>query len=191
LEFDKLLTVKADDAQACGGPPEVAPAPGEHASLHGLLRWEEGEHVVEDAVGEVADAVGGGHRRYTVLLLPRRHSVEQVAGVVGAARQEMLINDARVEKMGCDRKMHALRRRGLTYGRRRQVRLAGGREEDTVAALVGRCSVVRLRATERKMSVAEHHPQLLHLNIYFLLQEIYLSTPAKRLSCSRKFIHIQ
>jgi hypothetical protein len=46
--------------------PKVAPAPGEHASLHGRLRWEEGEHVVEYAVGEGTDAVGGAHRRRTV-----------------------------------------------------------------------------------------------------------------------------
>jgi hypothetical protein len=84
LEFGTVLTVKPNNAQACGGPPEVAPAPGEHASLHGRLRWEEGEQVVEDAVGEVADVVGVAHRR----LLPRRHSVEQVAGVVGSARQQ-------------------------------------------------------------------------------------------------------
>lgn len=39
--------VDADDAQARGEPPEVAPAPGEHACPHGLLRREEGEEVVE------------------------------------------------------------------------------------------------------------------------------------------------
>jgi hypothetical protein len=67
---------------------EVAPAPGEHASLHGRLRWEEGEHVAEDAVGESAYAVGDAHRRRTVLLLPRRHSVEQGSFAVGSARQQ-------------------------------------------------------------------------------------------------------
>jgi hypothetical protein len=104
LEFGTVLTVKADNAQACGGPPEVAPAPGEHASLHGRLRWEEGEQVVEDAVGEVADAVGVAHWRRTTALLPSSHSVEQVAGVVGAARQQKVKRGWR-ESGGRDRCM--------------------------------------------------------------------------------------
>ena len=62
-------TLSADDAQACGGLPEVAPALGEHARPHGLLHREEGQEVVEDPVREGADAVH-----------PRRHSVEQAAG---------------------------------------------------------------------------------------------------------------
>jgi hypothetical protein len=44
--------------------------------------------VVEDAVGESAYAVGDAHRRRTVLLLPRRHSVEQATFAVGSARQQ-------------------------------------------------------------------------------------------------------
>ena len=88
LEIGKIIIL---NAQACGGPPEVAPAPGEHTRLHRGLHWEEGEHIVEDTVGEGADAVGAAHRRRTVaLLLLRSHSVEQVAGAVGAARQETI-----------------------------------------------------------------------------------------------------
>ena len=88
LEIGMLILV---NAQACGGPPEVAPPPGEHARLHGLLRWEEGEHVVEETVGEVPDTVGESHRRCRTLALPlRRHSVKQAADVDGAARQETI-----------------------------------------------------------------------------------------------------
>jgi hypothetical protein len=80
-------TVEAGDAQACGVPPEVAPAPGEQASLHGRLRWEEGEDVVQQMVREGAYEIGSSGRRRTLVVFPGRHSVEQVAGVVGAARQ--------------------------------------------------------------------------------------------------------
>jgi hypothetical protein len=67
--------VATDEAQARGGPPEVAPAPGEHARLHGFLRREEGEDVLEHFVGEGAE-VGAAR------------SLEQAVGVIGAARQE-------------------------------------------------------------------------------------------------------
>jgi hypothetical protein len=69
--------VATDEAQARGGPPEVAPAPGEHARLHGFLRWEEGEDVLEHFVGEGAE-VGAAR------------SLEQATGVIGAARQETI-----------------------------------------------------------------------------------------------------
>jgi hypothetical protein len=65
--------VTTDEAQAHSGPPEVAPAPSEHARLHGFLRWEEGEDVLEHFVREGVDEVGAAH------------SFEQTAGVVGAA----------------------------------------------------------------------------------------------------------
>jgi hypothetical protein len=71
-----ILIVKANDAQARCGPPELAPASGEHASLHGRLSWEEGDHVLENMVGEVADTVDADHRRRTLALPLRRHSVE-------------------------------------------------------------------------------------------------------------------
>jgi hypothetical protein len=38
LESHMIFIVKGKDAQACGGPPEMAPTPGEHAGLHGRLR---------------------------------------------------------------------------------------------------------------------------------------------------------
>jgi hypothetical protein len=90
FDINIVIIVKADDAQACGGPPEVAPAPGEHTSLHSRLRWEEGEHMVQETVGEGADAVEAAHRRRTLALLPRRHPVEQATGAVGSARQEKI-----------------------------------------------------------------------------------------------------
>jgi len=73
---DRYRTLSANDAQACGGLPEVAPAPGEHARPHGLLHREEGEEVVDDPVREGADAVDR-----------RRHSVEQAAGVDSGRRR--------------------------------------------------------------------------------------------------------
>lgn len=72
---DRSSTLGADYLQACGGLPEVAPALGEHARPHGLLHREEGQEVVEDPVWESADAVD-----------PRRHSVEQAAGIDSAGQ---------------------------------------------------------------------------------------------------------
>lgn len=57
LKGDRRLAVGANDAQAGGVLPEVEPAPGQHAGLHGLLRGEEGEDAVQDLVGEGADSV--------------------------------------------------------------------------------------------------------------------------------------
>jgi hypothetical protein len=78
-EVDEPLSVvaalNAGDAQGGGGFPEVAPAPREQARPHHFVRGEEGEHVVEEVVGEGADAVAMD------ALLPvaplQRHYVEQ------------------------------------------------------------------------------------------------------------------
>jgi len=65
-----------DEAQGGHALPEVPPPAGEHGRLHGLIRRQQGEHVLEQRVGEVADAVHAA--RCGRLLV---HSVEHVAGV--------------------------------------------------------------------------------------------------------------
>lgn len=50
LDGRHLRLLATGDAQAGGGFPEVAPAPGEHAGPHGLLRREEGEDVLQEIV---------------------------------------------------------------------------------------------------------------------------------------------
>ena len=55
--------------------PEVAPAAGQHARAHGLLRLQEAENVMEDFVREGVDA-----------LALWRHSVEESAGVDSAGQ---------------------------------------------------------------------------------------------------------
>nr|CAB3491217.1 unnamed protein product [Digitaria exilis] len=80
-----FLLVAAEDAEARGGLPEVATAPPQDACPHGLLRWQEREHVVEDLVGEHVEAGAAGHRTRHPLAgprpapSPRWHSVERVA----------------------------------------------------------------------------------------------------------------
>ncbi|KAF8711298.1 hypothetical protein HU200_029319 [Digitaria exilis] len=53
----------APNAESSGKPPEVAPPLGEHARSHGVLRPEEGKHVVEHLVRERSDAVDAVRRR--------------------------------------------------------------------------------------------------------------------------------
>jgi hypothetical protein len=57
-----ILTAAATDAQASCGPPEVAPAPSENTSLHGLRRWEEAEDVPKYAVRQGVDAASAAER---------------------------------------------------------------------------------------------------------------------------------
>lgn len=77
LKGDRRLAVGANDAQAGGVLPEVEPAPGQHAGLHGLLRGEEGEDAVQDLVGEGADSVAAAPRscgRRSLVRFSRSHS---------------------------------------------------------------------------------------------------------------------
>lgn len=60
LVHEHLVVV--GDAQATKGPPEVAPALGQHARPHGVLRRQEIQHVLEDGVRESADPVLAGDR---------------------------------------------------------------------------------------------------------------------------------
>ena len=66
------------DAQAYGRLPEMAPAPGEQACPHDVLRREEREDVMEGVVRERADAIAISirRRRRTIHLcpFPRSHS---------------------------------------------------------------------------------------------------------------------
>jgi hypothetical protein len=88
--LDRPLSLNADDAQTCGEPPKVAPAPSKHTRSHGRLHWEEGEEVVEDIVGEGADAVARSHRRRSPVLFPWRHFAEQSSGVgLGSKKCQM------------------------------------------------------------------------------------------------------
>ncbi len=75
----------AGDAQDGHGLPEVAPAPGEHAGAHDLLRLQERQHVLQERGREEADAVVAAplHQR---LLALRRHSVEHLASVKGGKK---------------------------------------------------------------------------------------------------------
>jgi len=86
MDGRQLRLVAAGDAQACGGLPEIAPASGEHAGPHGLLRREEGEYVLQEIVLKGADDVSATGQSGSLALLRRRHSVEQVALVDAAAR---------------------------------------------------------------------------------------------------------
>uniref|UniRef100_A0A0A9DDJ4 Uncharacterized protein n=1 Tax=Arundo donax TaxID=35708 RepID=A0A0A9DDJ4_ARUDO len=63
---------KTAEAQNYGGLQEVAPVPGEHAGVHGLLRQQEGEHVVQERVRQHVDAVAFNlrWRRSLVALRP-------------------------------------------------------------------------------------------------------------------------
>uniref|UniRef100_A0A0E0BGD0 Uncharacterized protein n=1 Tax=Oryza glumipatula TaxID=40148 RepID=A0A0E0BGD0_9ORYZ len=76
-----------------GGPPEVAPAAGEHARPHGLVRWQEGEDIVEDLIREGAKPVlaavllGRESLASAAAVAPRSHSVEQVASAPPAPEQ--------------------------------------------------------------------------------------------------------
>jgi hypothetical protein len=69
------LALGGKDAKVWSRLPEVAPAAGQHARAHGLLRLQEAENVMEDFVREGVDA-----------LALWRHSVEESAGV-GSAGQ--------------------------------------------------------------------------------------------------------
>jgi hypothetical protein len=79
--LDRPRSLNADDAQACGGLPKVAPAPSEHTRPYGRLHREEGEKVVQDIVGEGAYVIARYHRRRIPILFPWRHFAEQAAGV--------------------------------------------------------------------------------------------------------------
>lgn len=85
MDGRELHLVAAGDAQACGGLPEIAPASGEHAGPHGLLRREEGEYVLQEIVLKGADDVSATGQSGSLALLRRRHSVEQVELVDAAA----------------------------------------------------------------------------------------------------------
>lgn len=76
-----LRGVGGSDAEARHVLPEVPPAPGEEGRPNGLLRLEEGEYVLQECVREVSQKVAC-HRRRLLRLLPRRHFVEQAAGVL-------------------------------------------------------------------------------------------------------------
>lgn len=67
-----------DEAKDGHALPEPAPPAGEHGRLHGLVHRQQGEHVLEERVRKVADAVvlAAALRRRRLGLL---HSVEQVA----------------------------------------------------------------------------------------------------------------
>jgi len=64
----------------------VAPAAGEHARPHGLLRLQEAEDVLQNFVREDIDAVAASRQRRLSLALAWGHSVEQAAGVAAAGR---------------------------------------------------------------------------------------------------------
>jgi hypothetical protein len=51
----------AADADGGGAFPEVAPAPGEQGRVDGVVRRQEGEHVLEDLVRQRGDKVGASH----------------------------------------------------------------------------------------------------------------------------------
>lgn len=78
LDGRRRPTGGADDAQAWGGPPEVAPPPGQHARPHGLLRREEGEDAVQHRVREGADEVASARRSRFLGPFCWRHSVERL-----------------------------------------------------------------------------------------------------------------
>ena len=85
----RCISMAEPDTQACGGLPEMAPVPGEHACPHGVLRREEREDVMEGVVRERADAIAASiRRRRTVQFCPftRRHACEQTGGRCGARR---------------------------------------------------------------------------------------------------------
>ena len=73
--------VGAGDAQDGHGLPEVAPAPGEHARAHHLLRLQERQHVMQERVRERADVVPAAAALHRRLLALGRHSVEHSARV--------------------------------------------------------------------------------------------------------------
>jgi hypothetical protein len=82
----------------------VTPAPGERRRLHGLSRRKKAEYVLEDAVRQGFYAASApGHWRYCPLgRLPRRHSVEQAAGVDTLWNKKRL-HDVRVSGAGANR----------------------------------------------------------------------------------------
>ena len=77
-----LPHLERGDAQAAHEPPLVAPAPGEHARPHRLVRRQEAEDVLEDAIRQGADQVPAArHRRQRFSVrAPTRNCVEQVVG---------------------------------------------------------------------------------------------------------------
>ena len=77
-----LVLGEAQDAQ---GLPDRAPAAGEHARAHGIMRRQEGQHVEEEIVWEGADVVLAP--RCSSSHAPRRHCVEQVPGAGAATGQ--------------------------------------------------------------------------------------------------------
>jgi hypothetical protein len=87
-EPDELLdaTERLDvgDAEARDWPPEVSPAPGEHARPHRIPRFDETERVMQQVVREGAEPVFEASRGHFRGLAPARHSVEQVPGVDAA-----------------------------------------------------------------------------------------------------------
>jgi hypothetical protein len=60
------------------GPPDVAPAQGEHACPHNLVRWQEAQDVLEDAVWQGAEPVLLVRHRHFLGPAPLSHSIEQV-----------------------------------------------------------------------------------------------------------------
>ena len=75
-----LMLVEVPNAQGRGGLPEMAPAPGQDARPHGLLCWQELEHVVQERVWQRADVVFFHLRTCAFVHLspqPWRHFVEQ------------------------------------------------------------------------------------------------------------------
>jgi hypothetical protein len=66
----RAVQVAAHDVKGRGGFPEMAPAAGEHARLHGAVRGEEGQHVAEDVVWEGAQEIAAGQPRRRAPALP-------------------------------------------------------------------------------------------------------------------------
>jgi hypothetical protein len=77
----------ACDAQDWHGLPEAAPAPGEHAGLHGLRRRQERQHVLEDLIWQSVDPIASTCLRHRLPLARDGclvlHYVEQL-GCTGA-----------------------------------------------------------------------------------------------------------
>ena len=84
-----VLVSIASDAQARREHPEVQPAPGEHARPHGVPRGKETEDVLKDTVWQgLYAAVTALNWRFPAPFpsSPRRHSIEQAAGVGAVGR---------------------------------------------------------------------------------------------------------
>jgi hypothetical protein len=75
------ITIAGADLEAVHGLPMVAPTPGEDARPYGLLCGEKAKHVVDGLIWEGADQVQPAVRGGYLVPAPRRHTVEQAAGV--------------------------------------------------------------------------------------------------------------